>query len=141
MTILSREEMEIQVDLESGVPIYIQLVDRIKQMVASGQLRPGQQLPTMRQLAADLRINYNTVGRAYALLSEDGVISTQQGRGTFVASRLSEEQIHRMRLDKLHSMLGQIVQEALVLGYSPREIEDVFEEQLGDATSAAGQAP
>jgi GntR family transcriptional regulator len=141
MTILSQEEMEIQVDLESGVPIYIQLVDRIKQMVASGQLRPGQQLPTMRQLAADLRINYNTVGRAYALLSEDGVISTQQGRGTFVASRLSEEQIHRMRLDKLHSMLGQIVQEALVLGYSPREIEDVFEEQLGDATSAAGQAP
>jgi GntR family transcriptional regulator len=141
MTILSREEMEIQVDLESGVPIYIQLVDRIKQMVASGQLRPGQQLPTMRQLAADLRINYNTVGRAYALLSEDGVISTQQGRGTFVASRLSEEQIHRMRLDKLHSMIRQIVQEALVLGYSPREIEDVFEEQLGDATSAAGQAP
>jgi GntR family transcriptional regulator len=141
MTILAREEMEIQVDLESGIPIYIQLVDRIKQMVASGQLRPGQQLPTMRQLAADLRINYNTVGRAYALLSEDGVISTQQGRGTFVASRLSEEQIHRMRLDKLHSMIRQIVQEALVLGYSPREIEDVFEEQLGDATSAAGQAP
>jgi GntR family transcriptional regulator len=138
MTILSQEEMEIQVDLESGVPIYIQLVDRIKQMVASGQLRPGQQLPTMRQLAADLRINYNTVGRAYALLSEDGVISTQQGRGTFVASQLSQEQIRRMRLDKLHSMIGQIVQEALVLGYSPQEIEDVLEEQLGDATSAAG---
>jgi GntR family transcriptional regulator len=133
--------MEIQVDFESGVPIYMQLVDRIKQMVASGQLQPGQQLPTMRQLAADLRINYNTVGRAYSLLDQDGVISTQQGRGTYIASRLSEEQIHRMRLDKLGSMIGQVVQEALVLGYSSQEIENVVEELLAAATSAAGQAP
>jgi GntR family transcriptional regulator len=133
--------MDIGVDLESGVPIYMQLVDRIKQMVVSGQLQPGQQLPTMRQLAADLRINYNTVGRAYAILDQDGVISTQQGRGTFIASRLSEEQIQRMRLDKLGSMIGQIVQEALVLGYSPQEIKDVVEEQLADATSDADQAP
>jgi GntR family transcriptional regulator len=133
--------MEIQVDFESGVPIYMQLVDRIKQMVASGQLQPGQQLPTMRQLAADLRINFNTVGRAYTLLDQEGVISTQQGRGTFIASRLNEEQIQRMRLAKLRSMIGQIVQEALVLGYSPQEINDVVEEQLTDATSAAGQAP
>jgi GntR family transcriptional regulator len=133
--------MDIGVDLESGVPIYMQLVDRIKQMVVSGQLQPGQQLPTMRQLAADLRINYNTVGRAYTILDQDGVISTQQGRGTFIASRLSEEQIQRMRLDKLGSMIGQIVQEALVLGYSPQEIKDVVEEQLADATSDADQAP
>jgi GntR family transcriptional regulator len=133
--------MEIQVDFESGVPIYMQLVDRIKQMVASGQLQPGQQLPTMRQLAADLRINFNTVGRAYTLLDQEGVISTQQGRGTFIASRLNEEQIQRMRLAKLRSMIGQIVQEALVLGYSPQEINDVVEEQLTDATSAAAQAP
>jgi GntR family transcriptional regulator len=133
--------MEIWVDFESGVPIYMQLVDRIKQMVASGQLQPGQQLPTMRQLAADLRINYNTVGRAYSLLDQEGVISTQQGRGTFIASRLSEEQIQRMRLDKLRSMIGQIVREALVLGYSPQEIEDIVGEQLADVTSAAGRAP
>jgi GntR family transcriptional regulator len=138
---LAQGPMEIQVDFESGVPIYMQLVDRIKQMVASGQLQPGQQLPTMRQLAADLRINFNTVGRAYTLLDQEGVISTQQGRGTFIASRLNEEQIQRMRLAKLRSMIGQIVQEALVLGYSPQEINDVVEEQLTDATSAAGQAP
>ena len=132
--------MEIQVDFESGVPIYMQLVDRIKQMVASGQLQPGQQLPTIRQLAADLRINYNTVGRAYTLLDQEGVISTQQGRGTYIASQLSEEEIHHMRMDKLRSMITQIVQEALVLGFSPQEIKDVVEEQLAGATSA-GQAP
>jgi GntR family transcriptional regulator len=120
--------MDIGVDFESGVPIYMQLVDRIKQMVASGQLRPGQQLPTMRQLAADLRINSNTVGRAYTILDQDGVISTQQGRGTFITSRLTEEQIQRMRLDKLHGMVAQVIEEALALGYSPREIEGVVEE-------------
>jgi GntR family transcriptional regulator len=132
--------MDIGVDFESGVPIYMQLVDRIKQMVVSGQLQPGQQLPTMRRLAADLRINLNTVGRAYAILDHQGVISTQQGRGTYVASLLSEEQIQHMRLDKLGSMIGQVIEEALVLGYSPQEIKDIVEEQLAEATSAAGQA-
>lgn len=122
--------MRITMDPESGVPIYMQLVERIKMMVASGQLQPGQQLPTMRQLAADLRINYNTVGRAYTILDQEGVISTQQGRGTFIASRLSEEQLQELRLDKLRSMLGHVVQEAVVLGYSRAEIEAVVEEVL-----------
>jgi GntR family transcriptional regulator len=122
--------MVIDMDPESGVPIYMQLVERIKMMVASGQLQPGQQLPTMRQLAADLRINYNTVGRAYTILDQEGVISTQQGRGTFIASRLSEEQLQELRLDKLRSMLGHVVQEAAVLGYSRAEIVAVMEEAL-----------
>jgi GntR family transcriptional regulator len=122
--------MELEVDFESGVPIYMQLVDRIKQMVASGDLHPGQQLPTMRQLAADLRINYNTVGRAYTILDQDGVISTQQGRGTFIASRLNEDQIQRLRMDKLRSMVGPVLHEASVLGYSREEIEAIIKEQL-----------
>lgn len=122
--------MVVDIDLESGVPIYMQLVERIKMMVARGQLQPGQQLPTMRQLAADLRINYNTVGRAYTILDQEGVISTQQGRGTFIASRLSEEQLQQLRLDKLRSLLGHVVQEAAVLGYSPKEIEAIVQEAL-----------
>jgi len=122
--------MEIQVDLESGVPLYMQLVDRIKQMVVSGQLLPGQQLPTIRQLAADLRINYNTVGRAYSILDEEGVISTQQGRGTYITSRLDEGQLRKLRLDKLRGMIGNAVHEARALGYERREIEDIFQERL-----------
>jgi GntR family transcriptional regulator len=129
--------MDIEVDFESGVPIYTQLVDRIKQMVVSGQLQPGEQLPTMRQLAADLRINYNTVGRAYTILDQEGVISTQQGRGTFITSQLDEDQIQRLRMDKLRSMVGQALHEASVLGYSQEEIEAVIDEQLSGRAQVA----
>jgi GntR family transcriptional regulator len=129
--------MDIEVDFESGVPIYTQLVDRIKQMVVIGQLQPGEQLPTMRQLAADLRINYNTVGRAYTILDQEGVISTQQGRGTFITSRLDEDQIQRLRMDKLRSMVGHVLDEAFVLGYSQEEIEKVVAEQLSGGAQVA----
>jgi GntR family transcriptional regulator len=125
--------MDIQIDFESGVPIYTQLVDRIKQMVAGGQLQPGQQLPTIRQLAADLRVNYNTVGRAYLILDQAGIISTQQGRGTYITTRLDEEQVQRLWRDKLRGMIGQAIHDALALGYSRQEIERIVEEQLDEA--------
>jgi GntR family transcriptional regulator len=129
--------MDIEIDFESGVPIYMQLVDRIKQMTVSGQLQPGEQLPTMRHLAAELRINYNTVGRAYTILDQEGVISTQQGRGTFITSRLDEEQIQQLRMDKLHSMASQLLQEAFALGYDQEEIEEVFREELSERAQAS----
>jgi GntR family transcriptional regulator len=128
--------MQIEIDLESGVPIYMQLVDRIRQMVATGSLQPGQQLPTMRQLAADLRINYNTVGRAYLLLEQEGIISTQQGRGTYVASRLTGEEVERLRVAKLQSMIDQLLHEAVALGYGEPEIVQNFQDRLHAASQA-----
>jgi GntR family transcriptional regulator len=130
--------MDIQIDLESGIPIYIQLVDRIEQMVVSGQLQPGQQLPTIRQLAADLRVNYNTVGRAYLILDQQGIISTQQGRGTYITTRLDEAQVQKLWMDKLRGLIGQAVRDALALGYSPQEIERIVTEELNQAAGAAG---
>jgi len=130
----------ITINLESGVPIYMQLVDRIKQMVVSGQLQPGQQLPTIRQLATDLRINYNTVGRAYLILDQEGVISTQQGRGTYIASRLGEGQVQKLRMGKLRSMFGQVIREAHALGYSREEIEQIVEEQLTESPFGGNEA-
>jgi GntR family transcriptional regulator len=124
----------ITINLESGVPIYMQLVDRIKQMVVSGQLQPGQQLPTIRQLATDLRVNYNTVGRAYLILDQEGVISTQQGRGTYVASQLDEGQVQKLRMGKLRSMFGHAIREAHALGYSGEEIEQIVEEELAESS-------
>ncbi len=124
---------ELTINLESGVPIYMQVVDRIKQMVVSGQLQPGQQIPTIRQLATDLRVNYNTVGRAYLILDQEGVISTQQGRGTYIASHLDEGQVQKLRMGKLRSMFGQVIREAHVLGYSRKEIERIVEEELAES--------
>ena len=131
--------MDQEVDFESGVPIYMQIVDRIKQMIVSGQLQPGQQLPTMRQLAIDLRVNYNTVGRAYLLLDQEGIISTQQGRGTYITTRLDEAQIQKLRMDKLRGMIGQATHDALILGYSREEIERVVEEELDEGKHKGGQ--
>jgi GntR family transcriptional regulator len=127
--------MQIEIDPESGVPIYMQLVDRIRHMVATGSLQPGQQLPTMRQLATDLRINYNTVGRAYLVLEQEGIISTQQGRGTFVASHLTGEEVKRLRAAKLRSMMDQLLHEASALGYSELEIGQAFQDRLRAAAT------
>ena len=72
-------------DPKSGVPIYRQIQDQIRYGIASGRLRPGEQLPTVRALAVDLAVNPNTVIKAYSELERQGVLTTEQGTGTFVA--------------------------------------------------------
>ncbi|HEY5269315.1 MAG TPA: GntR family transcriptional regulator, partial [Anaerolineales bacterium] len=76
--------MNLEIDFRSGIPIYLQVVERIKERIAGGRLTPGDQLPTVRSLALELRVNFNTIARAYRILDEVGIISTQQGRGTYV---------------------------------------------------------
>lgn len=122
--------MEIQVDHASGVPIYAQIMEQIKHLVATGRLKPGDQLPTIRQLAVDLRVNPNTVVRAYHELDRQGVISTQQGRGTFIARRPDERRLVEMRKDRLRAIMGGALLEALSLGYEAEEIREAFEKQL-----------
>ena len=122
--------MRLHVEPESKVPIYIQVEEQIRSFIAAGQLRPGDQLPTIRELAADLRVNYNTIARVYLDLDRDGVISTQRGRGTFVAGVPDVEQMERVRQAKLRAILRSALDEARMLGYSPAEIASVFEEAL-----------
>ncbi len=96
--------MKLKVDLHSRVPIYIQIVERVKHSLAIGELAPGEQLPTVRQLARDLRVNFNTVGRAYSLLNDAGILSTQQGRGTYVRERPEGRALLQMRSEKLRTL-------------------------------------
>ena len=98
--------------------------------IAAGQLQPGDQLPTIRELAAELRVNYNTIARVYLDLDRDGVISTQRGRGTFVTGVPDEEQMARVRRAKLRAIVRSALDEARTLGYGPAEIATVFEEGL-----------
>lgn len=118
--------MNIRINAESGVPIYMQIVDRIRHLVATGALHPGQQLPTIRQLAVDLRVDPNTVARAYAILDSQGVISTQQGRGTYIAEHPDEARLAAFRAEQLRQMMSHAIVDALSLGYQPAEVRDAF---------------
>ena len=122
--------MKLNVDPESSVPIYIQIEDSIHSLIAAGQLQPGEQLPTIRELAAEIRVNLNTVARAYFELDKEGVISTQRGRGTFVSGKPDEEQIAKKRLKLLHSIIQSALEEAQRLGYTREEIEKAFRSEL-----------
>ena len=122
--------MRIEVNFRSGVPIYVQIMDQIKHKVATGELQPGDQLPTVRQLAADLRVNFNTIARAYRMLDEAGIISTQHGRGTFILEVHSEAKAERLRRQDLERLTHHYLTEAHRLGYAQDEVADIFEKKL-----------
>ncbi len=79
--------IKVQLDVKSGVPFYRQVIDQVRSAMATGQLEPGDRLPTVRQLAVDLSVNPNTVSRAYTELELTGLVETQMGSGTFVGNR------------------------------------------------------
>jgi GntR family transcriptional regulator len=123
--------MRIDIDLTDRVPIYIQLMNQIKHMIAAGELKPGDQLPTVRQLAADLRINFNTVARAYRLLDEEHIISTQHGRGTFILKPTSEEESRRLRRRDMVRLLNHFLNDAVSLGFETEDVRKSFDESMG----------
>jgi GntR family transcriptional regulator len=132
--------MKLTIDQESSVPIYVQIEDGIHSLIAAGQLQPGEQLPTIRELAADIRVNLNTVARAYFELDREGVISTQRGKGTFVTGVPDKEQIERKRQKLLHSIIHSALEEAHNLGYSVSEIRTVFQEEMQNWLTKNGES-
>jgi GntR family transcriptional regulator len=132
--------MDIEVDFRSGVPIYIQIMDQVKHKIATGSLQAGDQLPTVRQMAADLRVNFNTIARAYRLLDEAGIISTQHGRGTYILEIESEANGERLRRHDLLRLTRHYLTEAFRLGYDPDHVQAVFEEKLA-RWQTAGEPP
>lgn len=127
---MGNKEIQIKLDFRSGIPIYVQIMEQIRQMVASGELQQGDQLPTVRQLATELRINWNTVSRAYKLLDEAGLISTQQGRGTYIWETPSEETTAQLRHQALEGLVRQFLAETFRLGCTQAEVEQALRPQL-----------
>lgn len=125
----------IHIDFRSGIPIYTQIVEQVKQQIVSGLLKPGDQLPTVRALALELRVNFNTVARAYRLLDEAGVISTQQGRGTYILEVPPPERTDKLRQQALEALTRDYLNDALRLGCSQEEIRKTLKEQLEKETS------
>jgi GntR family transcriptional regulator len=103
---------------------------QVKQAIASGKLSPGDQLPTVRQLAADLRINFNTVARAYRLLDEEGIISTQHGRGTYILERPPAKESERARRRQIVNLVEHVVSESERLGLEPGDLREIVEDQV-----------
>lgn len=122
--------MDIEINFTSHIPIYVQLIDQIKHQIATGELSPGDQLPTVRQLAADLRVNFNTIARAYRSLDEEGVISTQHGRGTFILEPQSEETAEAMRRKSLERLTMYYLIEADRLSNTPQEVSAIVSEKI-----------
>jgi GntR family transcriptional regulator len=118
--------MEFKLDGRSGVPIYRQIQDMIRVGIASAQLKPGEQLPTVRGLAVALAVNPNTVIRAYTELEREGVLTTEQGTGTFVSATAPDTISPEDRFKKLESLCGEFLAQAARYGYTPTEIVNVM---------------
>ena len=119
--------MTFRLDLESGVPVYRQIIDQVHAARASGALRPGARLPTVRQLAVDLSINPNTVVRAYRELELTGIITTHQGTGTFLTERKVEiNEAERER--KLDQLVADFVSRAGREGFTIRDLRSRLKE-------------
>src|SRR5262245_27389728 len=111
-----------KLDPESGVPIYRQIQDQVRFGIASGLLVAGEQLPTVRGLAVELSVNPNTVIKAYSELEREGVLTTEQGSGTFVAPQNGALLSEADRRAKLASLCGEFLAHAARYGFSPAEV-------------------
>jgi len=130
----ARRTLEIRLDVESGMPVYRQIIDQIMGGIATGAVKCGDQLPTVRQLAVDLAINPNTVIRAYRELEIRGVLETQQGTGTFIShQKIQRDDVERLR--KLNQIVGEFTARAGSAGFT---IEELLE-QLKALTGEKGQ--
>ncbi|MFH1756290.1 MAG: GntR family transcriptional regulator [Candidatus Latescibacterota bacterium] len=113
--------MELSIDTKSGVPFYRQIIEQVKFGMARGELSPGNQLPTVRQLAVSLSINPNTVIRAYRELEIEGLLDTHQGSGTFIShSQPKIDGIEKQRM--LDQIITDLLARASSYGFSITDV-------------------
>ncbi|MCH9651960.1 MAG: GntR family transcriptional regulator [Deltaproteobacteria bacterium] len=116
--------MRFHLDPGSKVPIYRQLTEQIERSLVAGEFSPGDRLPSVRELAMNLRINPNTVGRAYSELERQGVVTRQQGRGVFVSSRQKD-----LSKEERRAVLRQPIEELLIAAWKAEiDVDEVIAE-------------
>ncbi len=129
--------MFIRIEPSSAVPVYRQIIDQIRYQVASGALRAGDRLPSVRDLARQLPVNQNTVLKAYDLLSREGLLTRRQGDGTFVedappALKKSE------RVKRLSTVLRQAAVQAVHFEIGPDELHELLDRQIDAVRKGSG---
>ena len=112
----------VAVDPRDRTPIYAQLERGLRAAIASGRLKPGDQLPTVRQLAVDLQINANTVARVYTDLERSGVLETRRGVGSFIRATAAEARPPDEHLRRLRAFVTRVLGDAASAGFSPQEL-------------------
>ncbi len=123
--------LHFQIDAHSGMPVYRQLLDQVKYYVASGTLGPGDQLPSIRELAQALAINPTTVVRVYTDLEHQGIIEMKQGKGAFIAApgfRMNSAERER----KLRELARRLAVEATQMGASPGQVLRTVQEEVAE---------
>jgi len=121
----SPQAFAFSLDLQSGVPVYRQIIDQVCAGMATGALSPGHQLPTVRQVAVDLAINPNTVLRAYRELEIRGVLETQQGTGTFISHRQAKPDDSERRR-QLEQLVSEFVARAGAGGFTLQDLAEAL---------------
>jgi GntR family transcriptional regulator len=119
----------LEVNPHSGVPLYVQLVEQIKRAVQVGILRPGDSLPTVRRIAAELHIALNTIVKAYAELEALGVIETRGGAGTVISAGV-DAVVRRQAVDQVRQRLRALASDAAALEVSERELREWIEAEV-----------
>ena len=127
---MANKRLILQIDFRTGLPIYTQIVNQVQSQIASGILKPDDQLPTVRALAEELRVNFNTVARAYRILDEARVISTQQGRGTYITEIPPPNIREKLRKETLEALTHKYISEAMRLEFSKSEIRQMVSDQI-----------
>jgi len=127
---MANKRLLLQIDFRSGLPIYTQIVNQVQAQIASGILKPEDQLPTVRALAEELRVNFNTVARAYRILDEARIISTQQGRGTYITEIPPPHISEKLRRETLEALTQRYISEAMRLEFSKSEIRQMVSDRI-----------
>src|SRR5690242_9249065 len=128
---MTTAQQVFRLDSSTGVPFYRQIIDQVLLAVADGRLKPGTQLPTVRQLAVDLQVNLNTIAKAYREMEIRGIVQTQQGTGTFVAARTGAKT--REKRKALQDLLDRFLANAEAHGIPMEELVDALAERAEKA--------
>lgn len=122
----------MDLDFTTSIPIYLQIIAAFKRRIAAGNLRPGDKLPSQRELAIDLKVNANTVQRAYREMESLGLVETLRGQGTFVSPR--EDLMEEIRSEMLTRLVNDFVQAMQSLGCSEQAALELVKKRFGEVS-------
>lgn len=130
--------LSFQIDQMSDVPVWAQLSRRIAYLIETGELAPGDQLPTVRGLASEISVNYNTVNKAYLSLASDGYIESVRGRGAFV--RNIEDEVWSEHASEVDGVIDDCIQACLDMGLSPDDVVALVSRKVSKLKRAGATA-